>query len=134
MDLSRLIDKKSGYANYMLKEISYICRHFEKRAPGSKGEEQACEYMAGELRKLGCEAKVEPFKENPRSFYGWIYITITCVLLAVVAILVNHMVGSAVLPFVGICLIVFGLVVVFLQFGLYCYPARSLIDDYLTVA
>ena len=119
MDLSKLIDKKSGYANYMLKEISYICRHFEKRAPGSKGEEQACEYMAGELRKLGCEAKVEPFKENPRSFYGWIYITITCVLLAIVAILVNHKVGSAILPIVGICLIVFGLLVVFLQFGIY---------------
>ncbi len=119
MDLSKIIDKKSGYANYMIKEISYICRHFEKREPGSKGEEQACEYMAGELRKLGCEAEVESFKENPRSFFGWIFITITSVLLAIIGLFVSTKVGGIVLPIISAFLIVFGLVVVFLQFGLY---------------
>ncbi len=119
MDFSSIISKKSGYARYMLKEITYICRHFEKRAPGSKGEEQACVYMADELKKLGCEAQVEEFKENPRSFYGWIYITITSILIAIGLLFLSLKVGGAVLPIIGAALIVCGLVVVFLQFGLY---------------
>ena len=37
MDLSKIIEKKSGYARYMYQEIRYICTKFEKRGPGSKG-------------------------------------------------------------------------------------------------
>ena len=124
MDLSKLIAKKDESAKYMLREITKICKSFEKRAPGSKGEEQACRYMAGVLKKdCGCDyAEVEPFKENPRSFYGWIYITISCVLVAIALFLINAFkfdFANSVLPIVGIVLIVFGLLLAFLQFGLY---------------
>lgn len=97
----------------MLDEITHICKTFEKRAPGSKGEEQACEYMAKVLKEeCGCDrADVESFKENPGSFYGWIYFTITFVLLAIVLFFF--------FPLASILLIVAGLVIVFLQFGLY---------------
>ena len=88
MDFTNIYDKKKAYAKYMVKEIRHICTKFEKREPGTKGEQQACEYMAGVLKKLGCEAQVESFKEHPRSFFGWIFITITCVLLAVIALFV----------------------------------------------
>ena len=86
MNLQKLIDKKDAAAKYMLDEITHICKTFEKRSPGSKGEEQACEYMAKVLKEeCGCDrADVESFKENPGSFYGWIYFTITFVLLAIV--------------------------------------------------
>ena len=40
MNLQKLIDKKDAAAKYMLDEITHICKTFEKRAPGSKGEEQ----------------------------------------------------------------------------------------------
>ena len=129
MDLSKIIEKKSGYARYMIKEISYICRHFEKREPGSKGEEQACVYMSDVLKKLGCESKVEEFKENPRSFYGWIFITITCVLLAVIALFVGKALGTIILPIIGACLIVFGLVIVLLEFGFYKKPIDFLFKE-----
>ena len=46
MDLKHIIDQKDHYADYMVDEITHICRDFEKREPGSKGEQQACEYMA----------------------------------------------------------------------------------------
>ena len=67
----------------MIDEITHICKDFEKRDPGSKGEKQACEYMAEVLKKdCGCEsAEVESFKENPGSFFGWIFFTITFVLV-----------------------------------------------------
>lgn len=118
MNLSSVIAAKDKFAQYMLKEITHICKTFEKRSPGSKGEKQACEYMAEVLKKdCGCEkAEVESFKENPGSFYGWIYITITSVLLAFVLYFF--------VPAVSILLVIFGLAVAFLQFGLY----KKLVD------
>lgn len=113
MNLQSIIDKKKEAAEYMVSEITHICKDFEKRDPGSKGEQQACEYMADVLKnEFGCErADVESFKENPGSFFGWIYFTITFVLAAVAI--------SFFYPLVSIILIVVGLLIVFMQFGLY---------------
>lgn len=113
MNLQSVIDKKREAAEYMVSEITHICKDFEKRDPGSKGEQQACEYMADVLKnECGCErADVESFKENPGSFFGWIYFTITFVLAAVAI--------SFFYPLVSIILIVVGLLIVFMQFGLY---------------
>lgn len=113
MNLQSVIDKKKEAAEYMVSEITHICKDFEKRDPGSKGEQQACEYMADILKnECGCErADVESFKENPGSFFGWIYFTITFVLAAVAI--------SFFYPLVSIILIVVGLLIVFMQFGLY---------------
>lgn len=113
MNLQSIIDKKKEAAEYMVSEITHICKAFEKRDPGSKGEQQACEYMADVLKnECGCErADVESFKENPGSFFGWIYFTITFVLAAVAI--------SFFYPLVSIILIVIGLLIVFMQFGLY---------------
>lgn len=113
MDLKKLIAKKDEYADYMIKEITHICKTFEKREPGSKGEEQACRYMADVLKnECGCEnVSVESFKENPRSFYGWIYFTMTFVLAAVVLFFF--------FPLASILLIAAGLFLVLAQFGVY---------------
>ena len=104
----------------MVSEITHICKTFEKRAPGSKGELQACEYMAGVLRdECGCDrVEIESFKENPGSFFGWIYFTITFVLAAIALFFV--------FPLVSILLIVAGLFIVFMQFGLY----KKLVDRF----
>lgn len=125
MNLQSIIDKKKEAAEYMVSEITHICKDFEKRDPGSKGEQQACEYMADVLKnECGCErADVESFKENPGSFFGWIYFTITFVLAAVAI--------SFFYPLVSIILIVVGLLIVFMQFGLYkkfidrCFPEKT---------
>ena len=118
MDLQSIIAKKDEAAKYMVKEITHICKAFEKRSPGSKGEEQACEYMADVLKKdCGCDsAVVEPFKENPGSFYGWIFFTISFVLLAVALFFFC--------PLLSVILIVAGLVIVLAEFGFY----KKLID------
>ncbi len=125
MNLQSIIDKKNDAAKYMVSEITHICKDFEKRDPGSKGEQQACEYMADVLKnECGCErADIEEFKENPGSFFGWIYFTITFVLAAIAI--------SFFYPLVSIILIVAGLLIVFLQFGLYkkfidrCFPEKT---------
>ena len=113
MDLKNIINKKGEYADYMLKEITHICKDMDKRDPGSKGEKQACEYMADVLKnECGCErADVESFKENPGSFFGWIYFTITFVLAAIVLFFFC--------PIISALLIVLGLAIVLLEFGFY---------------
>lgn len=118
MDLSSVIAAKDKAAKYMLDEITHICKTFGKRDPGSDGERKACEYMAEVLKKdCGCDtAEVESFKENPGSFFGWIYITISAVLLAFVL--------YSFVPAASIVLVVLGLAIAFVQFGLY----KKLVD------
>ena len=113
MNLQKLIDKKSDAAKYMVKEITHIIKTFEKRDPGSIGEKQACEYMADVLKNdCGCEnVQVESFKENPRSFFGWIYFTMSFVLLAIVLFFF--------FPAASIVLIGIGFFLVLAQFGVY---------------
>lgn len=113
MDLKKIIDKKDEAAKYMLDEITYIIKNFEKRDPGSKGEKQACEYMAETLKNdCGCDrVKIESFKENPGSFFGWIYFTITFALISIPLFFV--------FPIASVLLVTAGFIIMFLQFGLY---------------
>lgn len=113
MNFQKLIDRKDEAAKYMIDEITHICKNFDKRSPGDPGELQASEYMAETLKNdCGCErVEIEHFKENPNAFFGWIYFTITFVLAAVVLYFF--------VPVLSAILISAGLVLVFLQFGLY---------------
>lgn len=118
MDLLKVINRKDEAAQYMIDEITHICKDFNKRSPGSKGEKQACEYMADVLKnECGCDKiEVESFKENPGSFYGFIYITITLVLISILLFFFA--------PLISAILITIGLAIVVFQFGIY----KKLID------
>lgn len=118
MDLNKIIERKDSAAQYMVDEITYICKNLDKRSPGSEGEKQACEYMAKVLREdCGCDrVQVEAFKENPGSFFGWIYFTITAALLAIACYFF--------FPLASIILLLGGLFICFMQFGLY----KKLVD------
>lgn len=112
MDLKKIIDKKEAAAQYMIDEITYICNKFEKRSPGDKGEQQACEYAAKQMNEYGCDiVYVDEFKENPNAFFGWIYFTITCCFLALISYFF--------LPILSMVFIFLGLLLCVLQFGLY---------------
>lgn len=125
MDLKKLIDKKDEAAKYMVDEITHIIKTFEKRDPGSKGEKQACEYMADVLKNdCGCDRiQIESFKENPGSFFGWIYFTITFALIAIPMFFV--------FPLAAVLLVLVGFTIMILQFGMYkkvvdkCFPEKT---------
>ena len=112
MNLKNIIDNRDKYAQYMVDEITHICTKLPKRGPGSEGEKLSCEYIGEEMKKLGCdEVKVESYKENPGSFFGWIYFTITCCFLALASYFF--------MPVLSIVFIAIGLLICVLQFGLY---------------
>ena len=112
MNLKSIIDKKDQAAKYMVDEITYICNTFEKRGPGDLGEKQVSDYCAEEMKKLGCDnVYVEGFKENPNSFLGWIYFTITFCFIALACYFF--------IPWLSIVFIALGLILCVLQFGLY---------------
>lgn len=112
MDLKKIIDLKESAAKYIIDEITHVIKTCGKREPGSEGEKKACEYMAKVLEDCGCEdVKVEPCEVAPRAFYGWIYFTITFVLIAIALFFF--------FPVAGIPLIAAGFAIVLLQFGVY---------------
>ena len=113
MNLQSIIDKKYDAAKYMVKEITHICKNLPKRDPGSEGEKLACEYMANVLKKdCGCDrVTVESFKENPGSFYGWIYLTVCCGFVAIPCLFFA--------PIVSLIFLAIGLAIALLQFGTY---------------
>ena len=51
MNFQTIIDKKDQAAQYMIREITHICKNLPKRDPGSEGEKLGCEYMAVVLEK-----------------------------------------------------------------------------------
>ena len=112
-NLSKGIEQKNAYADYMIDEITHVIKTCGKRDPGSEGEKKSCEYMADVLKKdCGCEdVKLESYTVSPRAFYGWIYFTMTFVLLAIVAFFF--------MPIISIPLIVAGFALVLIQFGFY---------------
>lgn len=112
-DLKKLIDVKADSAQYMMDEIAHICKNLPKRTPGEEGEKLACEYMVDVLKKdCGCErADLESFKENPHSFLGWIYFTVTFALAGMAMFFV--------MPLLGVILIALGFAIMILQFGFY---------------
>ena len=116
MNLQSLIDRRHEAAKFMIDKITYIIKTFEKRDPGSKGEEQTARYLADYLKKeCGCEyAEVESFKEHPNAFFGWIYVTITLVLFGFVMLFFC--------PAVTVVTVCVGLAIAFLEFGLYRQP------------
>lgn len=69
-----LINSEQAFS-FMLSEIKHICCDMKKRAPGSEGEREAADYMAGVLEEYcGCRDVIkESFKEHPSSFYGYFY-------------------------------------------------------------
>ncbi len=121
MKLDKLIQNKQKSAQYMIDEITHICKDMPKRDPGSEGEKIACEYMADVLKKdCGCEkVSVESFEEHPGSFYGWIYFTFTFIFIAMLSLFFFSNLLSAIL-------IVLGFAIAFIQFGTY----KKLMDPF----
>ncbi|MBQ4444245.1 MAG: M20/M25/M40 family metallo-hydrolase [Clostridia bacterium] len=109
----KVMQEKDRMAEYMIHEITTICKYLPKRAPGSEGEKKAAEYMRDALEKeCGCKkTAIEPFKVTPDSFYGWIYITVSCALVQIIMYFFYPLVGAIVMAL--------GLIVMVLQFGLY---------------
>jgi len=112
-DFSKLIKEKDKGAQYMIDEITHICKNIPKRTPGEEGEKIACEYMADVLKKDGgCEtAKVEPFSLHPQSFYGWVYITVSTALLGIILFYF--------MPILAAVVMALGFFVMFMEFGIY---------------
>lgn len=116
MNLDSIKNAKAESAKFMVDEITHVIKTFEKRAPGSKGEKQAVDYMESQLKQYCDEVKVEPFDVHPAAFMGWIYITISLMLLA--AALYFFM------PIVSLVLIFAGATFMICEFVLY----RRMID------
>ncbi|HPZ00893.1 MAG TPA: hypothetical protein PLS28_05440, partial [Clostridiales bacterium] len=123
MKLEKLINERETAAQWMIDDIKKVCTTLPKRDPGSEGELAAAEYFKDLcVNEYGCdEAYVEEFEEHPQSFMGWLWITMALEFIGALLIFLNAIGAMAVpaLNVVALLLMVFGLVIAFLQFGVY---------------
>lgn len=96
MNLNSIKAKKAEAAKFMESEITDIIKNYGKRGPGMEGEIKACEHMADRLKEYGCDdVKTEPFDLHPAAFMGWIYITVTLILVAFALFFAPNYIDSA---------------------------------------
>lgn len=114
--MQQIKKQKNENAKFMCDEIEYIIKNFGKRNAGGDGERKASEYMAEQLKGYADEVFMEDFKVNPKSFYGWISISVTLMLAAIV--------GYFFLPIVSLIFLAVAVTIMVGQFVLY----RQLID------
>lgn len=121
MKLDALINDREKAAQWMIDDITKVCTTLPKRDPGSEGELAVSEYFKDLcLNEYGCdEAYVEAFEEHPQSFMGWIWITMALEFIGLVLIMLGVWKALAWLGIIAILLMVFGLVICVLQFGMY---------------
>ena len=111
MDLSNVKNTSSKQADFISTEIGTVCKKFGARDSGGKGEKKAMEYMAETVGKYADDVKTESYDVHPGAFMGWIYITVSLVLAALVC--------SFFLPILSIVFIVIGMLVMILEFVCY---------------
>lgn len=88
---------KNRIAGEICSDIKHICKDFGSRNAGSEGEKMTAEYFYGDLSACADESAIEQFKINPSAFTGWIALSITCVLMGIVAYFFSSMVALTLL-------------------------------------
>lgn len=116
--MKRLLANSRNSVDYMVGEITHICRDMKQREPGSAGEREAAEYMAGILEnECGCpDVRVESFREHPSAFYGYFWFSMAFDTLCAL--------GWFIHPWLSILSGCAALLLFVVQFGLY----RQIID------
>lgn len=114
MNISK--ERKEQSVDYICGGIENVIKTCGKRDPGSSGERKAQEMMAEELRKYSDNVTVEDFKLNPKSFMGWVPITVTISLISFILYFF--------MPILTLILLVLAVIPMLSQFVLY----KQLID------
>jgi hypothetical protein len=111
VDLRNIINRKNEMADYMVEDITKIIKTFDKRPPGSKGEKEAVDYMASELKNWADDVKVESFTLHPGAFMGWIYLLVPLIVAGYVSYFFQ--------PILTIPFILLGIIIMLFEFILY---------------
>jgi hypothetical protein len=120
MRLDIIREKKSESAKYMVDEITKVIKTFGKRGSGSEGEKKAVEYMAEQCQELGCEeVNVESFDVHPNAFMGWIYISISMLLISFGLYFVSLALALTWVKIVSLAIIVIGSAIMVGEFIMY---------------
>lgn len=81
--------------DYISQQIAFTAENIPDRAAGSVAECDAAEYMASQLSSAGAKVDVEEFDVAPAAAFGWLNVTVVCILLAYAAYFFVTMVSVA---------------------------------------
>ena len=115
---------KPSTMEFVVKGITYICKTFKKRAPGTQSERDAQDYFAKELEPWSDEVKVEDFKLHPAAFEGFFSISAIFCIVGVVLFYCNRFGPSFKMTLVAAVLCVLAILMFFFEFLVY----RKIVD------
>ena len=95
MNTSEIKRNAAQYGEYIAQEAAYTAENMSARTAGSVAEADASEYIAGKLTAAGAEVRSEEFGVSPAAAFGWIGVTVVCLMLAYVAYFFVAMVSVA---------------------------------------
>lgn len=81
--------------DFILSETAYIAENMSVRGAGSVAEADAAEHAAKRMSDVGAKVTVQEFDVAPAAAFGWIGVTVVCMLLAYVAYFFVSMVSVA---------------------------------------
>ena len=95
MNTNEIRRNAAQYGEYIAQEAAYTAENMSARTAGSVAEADASEYIAGKLTAAGAEVRSEEFGVSPAAAFGWIGVTVVCMMLAYVAYFFVAMVSVA---------------------------------------
>lgn len=116
MKLDKVKNNKKQSASFMKDAITQVINKFGNRDCGSKGEVEAVKYFAEQSKPFATSVSTESYSVHPLAFMGWIYITVTLILLAFVS--------AFFMPLLSVILVVVGMALMILEFVFY----RQVVD------
>lgn len=110
---------KKSTMEYIVSGITYVCKTFNCRAPGTKSERDAQEYFAKELRQWSDDVTVEEFTLHPKAFMGFIPIAALFGIAASLLFFFNRSGPSSALMVVATVLLILTLLMFLFEFLFY---------------
>lgn len=109
--------RQSGSADFMIRGIEYVCRHFKKRSAGSASERASQRYFSSELKQWADAVAEESFPLHPHAFLGW---TVMAGILGILSVAFFWLRGGSVLlPVLSAVAVALSAAMYFFEFVLY---------------
>lgn len=94
-------NEQATIADYLKKEVRYICERFKNRSAGSHSEKECQSYFAKQLKPWADNVHIESFSLNPKAYLGWIIIACILSILSIASFWVSSLSESLIFPIVS---------------------------------
>ncbi|MGI6773391.1 MAG: M20/M25/M40 family metallo-hydrolase [Acutalibacteraceae bacterium] len=112
-------DLRKETLSYIKDGITYVCKNFKDRSPGSASEKKAQEYFVKELEPLADEVISETFTLHPKGFMGFIPIVSVMMFVSTILFFLQRYFELPAVPYITVVLALISVAMFLFEFLLY---------------